>query len=355
MKKIYFLAAFCSILTADIFGQKDAAQEGTTPPVQTEEEFHPSGSPEVKIFTNFNVSSSTLENVNIKDASFTTNDKKISKAFEIQRAYFGYGYKFSKQISGKVLLDVGNPKVGGLQMTAYLKNAYFQYAGDKFLVKMGMIGISQFSLQEGFWGHRYVYKSFQDANGFGPSADLGVLANYKFSKLLSADISLLNGEGYKKVQADSTIKVAIGATLTPAEGLSFRAYYDILNDTVDQQTLSFFLGYSTNGYSLGTEFNYQLNNNRMRDHNYYGFSVYALGKITKKMGGFVRYDYLTSNTLTGQNDPWNVSKDGQLFIAGVEFSPVKGIKISPNYQGWASNISGSRFTSSLYLNVEIKF
>ena len=218
-----------------------------------------------------------------------------------------------------------------------------------------MIGLTQFSLQEKYWGHRYVYKTFQDANGYGSSADLGAAASYKFSKMISADATLSNGEGYKHVQADSTIKIALGVTLTPVEGLNFRAYYDVLNDKVDQQTVAFFLGYTFGDYTIGAEYNYQINHSRVKDQNLYGIAAYASGKITKKMSGYLRYDYASSSTLAGATDPWNVAKDGQLFIAGVQFAPVKGILISPNYQGWVSNKGGSKFASSAYLSVEIKF
>lgn len=41
-------------------------------------------------------------------------------------------------------------------------------------------------------------KSFQDEYKFGSSADLGVSVAYKFNKVVSADVIVANGEGYKK-------------------------------------------------------------------------------------------------------------------------------------------------------------
>ena len=77
---------------------------------QTDNEFTPYGKPLVLVFSNVN-------------ASFNKNGN--SKAFEITRAYLGYEYFFSKNISSRVNLDVGDPGVGKLQMTAYLKMPIF--------------------------------------------------------------------------------------------------------------------------------------------------------------------------------------------------------------------------------------
>lgn len=58
--------------------------------------------------------------------------------------------------------------------------------------------------------------------------------------------------------------------------------------------------------------------------------------------------------ISTSTDPWNYKKDGQLVIAGVEFNPVKGIRITPNYQGWMP-ANGDAFIHIAYLSCEIKF
>ncbi len=136
---------------------------------------------------------------------------KWIRYFEIQRAYLGYQHQFSKTISGQLILDVGDPSFGNFQMTAYLKNAYMQYKKDKLTVKMGMIGLYQYKLQEDLWGGRYFYKSFMDEHKFGPSADLGAFVKYDFHKMVSADFTIANGEGYKKLESDSILKVQLGS------------------------------------------------------------------------------------------------------------------------------------------------
>ncbi len=304
------------------------------------EEFTPSGKASAKIFTN---------------AHTTYIDGENSSAFEVQRAYFGYGYSFSKEFSTKLTLDVGDPGTGKLQMTAYLKNALLEYHKEKLKVDFGLIGTYGFNVQEKQWGNRYVYKSFQDGYGFGPSADLGASAEYKFCDYFKVDAMLLNGEGYKNLQADNTYKGAIGATITPIKNLNIRVYYDNMSKAVAQSTMAFFAGYTADKFKVGAEYNLQQNNKFVDNQDMSGESFYATVFATKKVNFFARFDNLTSSKPGGATNGWNIAKDGQAYIVGVEYKPVKGVKISPNFQGWNPKLSGAAFVSSAYLNLEISF
>jgi len=282
--------------------------------------FSQNGEPIIKIYTNFH-------------SEFY--DGQTHNAFEIQRAYFGYGYNFNDNFSGKILIDVGDPGFGKLQMTAYLKNAYGQYKNDKVLVKFGMIGLHQFKMQEDLWKGRYLEKSFMDEYKFGPSADLGVYVKYNINDILSIDGTITNGEGYKIVEIDSIFKYAVGLTLSPIEGLNIRGYYDIMDI---QQTFVFYGGYETGKFRIGGEYNRQLNHLKT-ELDLSGVSIYSSYKI-KKFRPFLRYDYLSSEI------------GGQKVISGIEYNTVKGLNITPNYQGWVSN--GGNIIHIIYLSLEIK-
>lgn len=306
---------------------------------QSNEEFKPSGKASVKIFTNFNS---------------TFSDGNNHQAFEITRAYFGYNYNFSQYFSGKITLDVGNPGVGGLQMTAYLKNAMVTYKQNGLTVNFGLIGLSQFSVQEKAWGYRYLYKSFQDEHKFGSSADLGLNVAYEFDKAFSMDVTIVNGEGYKKLEADSTLLIGIGATVLPIKEVTLRAYFDFIKkDDVSQQSLALFAGYKGKDFSMGAEYNKQMNNKHNDGKDLTGFSIYGTYKLNSKWKIFGRFDDLASNELMGSD--WNIAKDGNLIIAGFEYTPVKGLKISPNYQGWNPKDDSKKYLTGVFMNLEIAF
>ena len=82
-----------------------------------------------------------------------------------------------------------------------------------------------------------------------------------------------------------------------------------------------------------------------------GVSFYGSYQV-KRTRFFGRYDQLLSVNIGSDVDPWNSGKDGQLFIAGIEFNPVKGLMVTPNYQGWIP-ANGSPISHSAYLSLEI--
>ena len=307
---------------------------------QGDKEFVPYFKPNVLIFTDVN--------------TIITNNS-ASKSFEVTRAYLGFEYFFSDKISSRINIDVADPGVGKLQMAAFIKYAFLQYKTDKFSTRFGMIATDEFNLQEKVWGYRYIYKSFQDAYNMGPSADLGAALEYSPVRFISVDFSILNGEGYKRIQADSSFKTTLGLTIRPLKGLMLRGYFDLMNHNYEQTTLALFAGYTFRNFRAGIEYNNQHNNGMLRKQNYSGVSLYSALVIAKKFSIFGRYDNLRSEVISGETLPWNNARDGQLFMAGFDYSPLTGVKIAPNYQGWSPRDNSMSFASRFGLNFEIKF
>ena len=156
------------------------------------------GSPHAKVFSNFNYD---------LDADAETG----FKAFEVKRAYLGYGYKLADGFSAKVTFDVGKNSAGS-NYTAFLKIASLSWdASEKLNVSFGMIGTKNFKFMEKAWGKRYIYKSFQDQNKWASSADAGANLTYTVSDNLIIDAQILNGDGYKNLQgADAYMRGGAG-------------------------------------------------------------------------------------------------------------------------------------------------
>lgn len=329
LKKISLFLVSALLMISSTYGQEEPSADT----------FKPSGKPFVKIFTNFHTD---------------IVDGNTFSQFELTRAYLGYSYNFSKNFSAKANLDFGDTGSQSYFLIGFLKNAYVKYETKGLSIQFGLIGTTMFGLQENFWGGRYLYKSFQDAYRMGPSADLGISAAYQFNKYISADLAVFNGEGYKRLENDSTLKYAAGVTVRPVDGLTVRAYYDYMNKDAAQQSFSFFTGYQAKKWSLGGEYNHQLNQGMNEGRDYGGISVYGDYSF-KKIRVFGRFDQLNSVKIGDATDPWNLSRDGQLVIAGLEYSPIKGIKISPNYQLYMPRESGAPSVNGAYLSLEIKY
>jgi len=327
MKRILFTVVL-AVLVLNGFAQE----------TQKEKTFKITGSPIVTVFANYHVG---IGNAN-KESGFA-----------LDRAYLGYQFKLTDQLSGKVVFDMGSTKVSGsdLERVAYVKNAMLSLETGNLTLDFGLIGLEQFNVQEKFWGYRYILKSFQDEYKFGSSADMGVIGKYKFTDWLFADVTIINGEGYKKLNGDNKYRYGVGLTIKPITDVTFRAYTDLASknikseDSKDQQTLAFFAGYKNKVFSLGAEYNSMYNKKFKEDKDQSGYSVYSTIVLDKKVNVFGRYDNLSSK------DDWSAA-DGQRLLFGVQFSPIKQLKLAPNFTSW-NPASGESF-SYIYLNLEFK-
>ncbi|EGK01662.1 hypothetical protein [Dysgonomonas gadei] len=288
------------------------------------------------------------------------------KGFDITRAFLGYNYKFTRTIQAQVIIDGAAGKTSSDGLEVYLRNAFVNWNDKGFNVNLGQTNLMQFSIQEKYWMHRYVMKSFQDLNKMAPSVDLGVTAEYAFNDYISADLSLTNGEGYKKVKKDNSMRYAAGLSLHPIKNTILRVYADIYNDDEtqrdalptgitdakykDQYSLSLFAGYQDKKISGGVEYNRVYNKGFIDKKDYYGYSVYASAKVAPKWRTFARYDLMDSSNPDNFTSPWN-SLDGQLMMIGAEFQPLKQLKIAPNFR----NINADRGKAEQYffINLEI--
>lgn len=282
------------------------------------------------------------------------------KAFEVKRAYFGYQADIDEHFSGNIKLDIGNQNdiqdYAAKKRFAYFKNAFVQYKYKGLKVQFGIADAFQFKVQEKFWGYRYIQQSFQDKNKFGPSADLGIFASYKISSKLSADISFTNGEGYSNIQQDEYFKGSFGLIYKPIDALVIRGYVDAnQSEDITQYSANAFIGLTTKYFTLGNEFNYQANSSYVENHDRYGLSFYSTVKLVNKVKFFARYDYLYSNILEDDNIPWNLASDGSSITSGIEYQPIKNVRMAFNYQDFIAYAENGSDSHYLYFNIELNF
>ena len=227
-----------------------------------------------------------------------------------------------------------------------------------------MIGNKQFKYQESIWGYRYMYKTFQDENKFGSSADLGVNGEIKVSENLKMNLFMLNGEGYKNIQDDDGyMKIGGNLIYEISNGLSLKLYYDsepgaARDDEFNVTNVGYFIGYDKNKTRVGLEYN-KINNAKsynspFLDNNLSGFSGYISQNFSENSSVFFRYDSLESNIVSGNSEPWNSGKDGKLMILGYEHVVTKGFKLNLNYRNYNYNDNSINNKSMVFINAEIK-
>ena len=290
-----------------------------------------------------------------------SSEASKKNSFEVKRVYLGYKFKIDDKISAKVTFDIGKNSAGS-DYTAFLKTAQIDWSlKDNFKLSFGMIGNKQFKYQESIWGYRYLYKTFQDENKFGSSADLGVNGEIKVSKNLKMNLFMLNGEGYKNIQDDNGyMKIGGNLIYEISNGLSLKLYYDSEpgNDEFNVTNVGYFIGYDKNKTRVGFEYN-KINNAKSYnspslDNNLSGFSGYISQNFSENSSVFFRYDSLQSNILAGSSDPWNSGKDGKLMILGYEHVVTKGFKLNLNYRNYNYTDNSINNKSMVFINAEIK-
>lgn len=310
---------------------------------KAEQTFPITGKPILTVFTNYKAGLGNVNNVS---------------GFNLDRAFVGYEGFFAKGFSAKVVMNVETQSDDNenTEFNGYLKNAQVDWRGYGFFVSVGLVNLKQFSEQENFWGHRYVFKSFQEEYGIAFCEDIGVVAGYEFSPVISADIAFTNGEGRKFKNMDNRYKYGAGITLKPLKGLILRLYGDIydipkyLEDNMvkrdKQYSIASFAGYANKYFSIGAEYNRVFNYKFDSKQDANGYSAYTTINITPKMHIYGRFDYFdTAGNMKYDNE-------GHAIICGFEYSPIRQIRISPNYQSWKSS-KGKR-ENFLLLSVECK-
>ena len=309
---------------------------------QESEEFKPSGRFFGLLYTNYH-------------STFSGGDN--TSAFEITRSYFGYDFSFSKEITSRIMYDGTTEVIKGKTIySGYLRNAYLQYDNKKFMIQGGLIGSEQISVMEKIWGYRYVTKPPIDYSGMIQAADLGLATKVYAADFLTLDLSVTNGRGFKDIASNGTYKMAAGFTLTPADNMMVRGFYDMMGPSGRmQRTASILAAWMGPKFNAGAEY-FRQDNAAMTDgRNYSGISVFTRVPVSDKVRLYARFDNIMSVIMDGDEDPWNISKDGSYIFAGIDFSPVRNVRISPNLNLFLPSDSGRDNVSTIGLNIEAKF
>jgi hypothetical protein len=82
-------------------------------------------------------------------------------------------------------------------------------------------------------------------------------------------------------------------------------------------------------FNAGAEYFRQDNASMTDGRDYSGISVFTRVPWQKKSGSLQGLT-ISASVMDGDEDPWNLSRDGSYIFAGIDFSPVKNVRISPN-------------------------
>lgn len=318
-----------------------------------------------------------------------SDNNSQSNSFDFGRMYFGANYRLSNQFSIRYLTDFsqqGNTS----KFKVFPKYAYVDWKiKDGLSLIMGLQGTNNWKEPENAWGYRSIYyapleafgkfwevtamtyashlsylyqgnqsedyerqknryRNFNEASksGMGSSADMGVTAKYNFCDDYYANLSVINGSGYKERENDiyKNVQLRVGShqinkrlhlsgyvELEPWSGSSLtgdrQQYMNVQWDMM--------ASFKRNGiFSVGVDLNGKKFDG-IETINAFCYSIFGNFHIFQEQLLFLaRYD----NYSTGIDHAEFFDYDqvwwtnGGLLILGLDYKPHKNISIIPNLQ-----------------------
>ena len=250
--------------------------------------------------------------------------------FELSTALFGYYSEISNNISVKLIYDVtrttsdisvvdssGTPMnvfyFEGSNYTAFLKQAEINWEFSKgYELSVGQLLNQQYlTVQDKFWGYRFVAVSLQEMYRLGNPADFGIRFTRSFTKKIAVSIGSLNGEGpFRKQDTNSDLLFFINTEYRP-ENFILKWYLDY--NMIDVLHNSFFVAYKKNRYRIGVEYaridssDYTITANATE-----AFAMYSSMPFFKNVDFFSRADFL-------KNIPRYGIKDAYKLYCGINY------------------------------------
>jgi hypothetical protein len=296
-------------------------------------------------------------------AYYNLGTKKPNLGFELSTALLGYRYTKGDKLAFTLIYDVTRTTNGfkvtdiagnnlpisyfeGSKYTAFLKMAEIKWKfAPRFYLSAGQLLNEQYlTVQDKFWGHRYVMTTMQEMNRMGMPADFGIRLNYVKKKSFCWSLGANNGNGpFRHQDTLSIIEYTSNVQYYPTKNLMLKFFTgqtpNITTNKI-QSIYAAFIAYSQKKYKLGIEYSYTQNPHFVTG-NYAGLSVFAIYNWTQKIQSFVRYDYI---------DHSSVVDFGNMLLLGMQYQIENNLYIAANYRFWAPTS-----IQQLYLSFGAKF
>ncbi|MBW8880541.1 MAG: hypothetical protein JF615_03685 [Asticcacaulis sp.] len=165
----------------------------------------------------FSISGRTYMDVSAN--SFEVNGQKSGNkngfGFDVKRVYFQVDKKFNDLFSAELQTDVSpmnqsNGSAAGQGL--YVKKAFVKASfSPAFEVSLGSNELPWIPYAESIYGNRYLENTVLEQNNvgnrgtFGTSADWGVHVGGKLNSILSYQVSMINGKGYRDSSRSKTM------------------------------------------------------------------------------------------------------------------------------------------------------
>lgn len=276
-------------------------------------------------------------------ADFKYNLKETDEpraAFRFNQGILGYKRGLGREVSGKIMLDVtrtthfthlpdtlGAEYFEGSKYTAYLKMAEIKWQiSQRFLLRFGQLLNTQYlTVQDPFWGFRYVDVTLQEKFRMGVPADFGAQLDVQAHENVLVQLSVTNGEGpFRHQDQQGKMLYAANLQVTPVEGFVLKLYLDFAptpsRAQSDKSVINFFGGFRQKQFMLGAEYSHISNLDFENNKDVDAFSVFGSLFLAPQFTFLARWDRYHSAATA------NVD----YLLGGIQYEPVKDFTIAIN-------------------------
>ncbi len=246
------------------------------------------------------------------------NNTKPPSGFEMATALFGMHTDLSKKVKAQLIYDVTRTTndiqvldsnntaltvnyFEGSKYTAFLKQAEMDWMfAPHFELDVGQLLNQQYlTVQDKFWGYRFVAVTFQEMYRFGNPADFGMRLTYHLKDKLNWSVGSVNGEGpFRHQDEKGNLQYFNNIEYMPNDKWMIKLYSDYEPDGNQFRSANaLFVSYKAKNLRVGLEYNRVDFNKIQSENNLEGLSLYQSIKLTEKLDIFWRYDGLMNYTL----------------------------------------------------------
>ena len=271
----------------------------------------------------------------------------------LRRVYFQLDNDLTVRVATRFRLEVdGKELTSGGKLGVFVKNAYLlvKQAVPRGDFLFGELTTPMFEGSEAFWGYRSVEKTVADFWGLRSSSDLGVQLRGWADAGHHLGYSLMVGDGAGQKPEGDRFKTVYFSVPVRWGGLRLEPYLDYqavrvkagtaaISDTVvnnDQSTCKLFAGYESRRWALGAEALSRVNHLAGKPNQEpRAWSLFARGTFHPRLAGFARLDLWQPDKRAADR------VDTQLWIAGLDWQPVKDVHVIPNVEATQFLVRGA--------------
>ena len=303
------------------------------------------------------------------------SDDDLASDFDVDRVYLTYRRKIGDDFAVRVTTDVGRVSEDDAKLSLFVKYAYAEWKGalPGTTLRLGAAGMPFPGYYDNFWGHRYVSKSFTDANKLLKTSDFGIHAlGQAGDGLVDWQLSVVNGEGYASEEADADKSVITRVSIDPLTGrdagqlpLTVTLSQDVLLDT-PRTVYGGAVGFANDATTLWVEYIGTLESG-ITGTGYSATVVQSLGPVNL----LARYDHVDQDTAPDDGAGTEISlsnpleaaamhfihveKKSSTLIAGLAAELEKGVAIALTFEQSVEEADPDNPEQGVFLRTQAKF